>query len=51
MEDLRVLIDVWVSIMKVPFEIWGFTLSMWDIMLSVLIGGVVIWFIVRLLYD
>ena len=47
MEDLKALIDVLVLIMKFPMEIWGFTLSFWDIMLALLGGSVIIWLIVR----
>lgn len=47
MEDLKALINVIVSIMQFPIEIWGFTLSYWDIMLALLIGGVIITLIVR----
>ena len=47
MEDLKSLIDILVTIMKIPFEIWGFTLSMWEVMLALLIGGVIIELIVR----
>lgn len=47
MEDVKALIDVLVSIMKFPMEIWGFTLSFWDIMLALMIGSVIIWLIVR----
>lgn len=47
MEDLGALIGVMVDIMKFPMEIWGYTLSFWDIMLSLLIGSIVIWFIGR----
>lgn len=47
MEDVKALINAIVSIMKFPFEIWGFTLSFWEIMLALLIGGIVIELIVR----
>ena len=47
MEDLKVLISTIVTIMKFPMEIWGFTLSYWDIMLALLVGGVIITLIVR----
>ena len=47
MEDLKTLIGVLVSIMKFPMEIWGFTLSFWDIMLALMFGSVIIWLIVR----
>jgi len=46
-EDVKALIDVLVSIMKFPMEIWGFALSFWDIMLALMIGSVIIWLIVR----
>lgn len=42
MEDVAAVINVIVSIMQFPMEIWGFTLSFWDIMLALLGGGVVI---------
>lgn len=47
MEDIKALIDVIVSIMKFPMDIWGYTLSFWDIMLALLVGGVIITLIVR----
>ena len=45
MEDLKAMIDGMVSIMKFEFNLWGFDLSFWNIMLSILIGGIVIWII------
>lgn len=51
MEDLAALITLMVDLMKIPFTIWGFTLSFWDIMLSVLVGGIVIYLIVGFLND
>lgn len=47
MEDVRLLIQTVVQIMKLPFTIWGFTLNFWDIMLCLLIGGIIIYLIVR----
>jgi len=47
MEDLKTLIGVIVSIMQFPMEIWGYTLSFWDIMLALLVGGIIITLIVR----
>lgn len=47
MQDVKALIDAIVSIMKFPFEIWGFTLSFWEIMIALLIGSVIIELIVR----
>lgn len=51
MEDVKMLIDTMVMIMKFPMEIWGFTLSFWEIMLALLIGNVIIALIVRFFYD
>lgn len=47
MEDLKVLIGVIVDIMKFPMEIWGFTLSFWGIMLTLMAGSIIIWLIAR----
>ena len=51
MEDLGAVFALMVDLMKIPFTIWGFTLSLWDIMLSVLVGGVVIFLIVGFFND
>ena len=51
MEDLGALIQLIVQIMQIPFTIWGFTLSFWDIMLSILIGGIIIYVIVRFFHE
>lgn len=51
MEDLQALIQTMVQIMKFPFTIWGFTLNFWDIMLGLLIGGIVLYMIVRFFHD
>lgn len=47
MEDLQALISWFVQIMQIPFTIWGFELNFWDITLSLLIGSVIIYVIVR----
>lgn len=47
MEDVKAMIDAVVGIMKFPMEIWGFTLSFWGIMLTLIAGGIIIWLIVR----
>lgn len=51
MEDVAALVNVLVSIMKFPMEIWGFALSFWDIMISLLVGGLVITWIVGFFND
>ena len=43
MEDIKALIDAIVQIMQFPMTIWGFTLSFWEIMLCLIIGGIIIW--------
>lgn len=47
MEDVKAMIDAVVGIMQFPMEIWGFTLSFWGIMLTLIAGGIIIWLIVR----
>lgn len=47
MQDLKSLIDVMVSIMKFEFTIWGYDLSFWNIMLSLIIGSIIIWILGR----
>lgn len=42
MEDVKAMIDVLVEILQIPFTIWGFTLSFWEIMLALIIGSIVI---------
>lgn len=51
MEDLAAVISLMVDILKISFTIWGFTLSLWDIMLSLLVGGVVIYLVMGFLND
>ena len=51
MGDVKILIDILVTIMKFPMEIWGFTLSFWEIMLALLVGNIIISLIVRFFYD
>ena len=51
MEALGALIQLIVQIMKIPFTVWGFTLSLWEIMLSLMIGGIVITLIVGFFND
>lgn len=47
MEDIKAMIDAMVQIMKFPLTIWGYTLSFWDIMLTLIVGGIIIVLIVR----
>lgn len=49
MEDLKLLIEVIVDLMKFEFTIWGFTLSFWGIMLWSMVAGIVIWLVVEVL--
>lgn len=51
MEDLKALFDACVELMQVPFTIYGFTLSWWDIWIWSMIAGLILWFIVRFLYE
>ena len=49
MEDLKLLIEAIVDLMKFEFTIWGFTLSFWGIMLWSMVAGIVIWLVVEVL--
>lgn len=51
MEAVAVLIGILVDILKIEFTIWGFTLSFWSIMLSMLVSGIVIALIVGFFRD
>lgn len=50
MEDLQLVISAVVQLMQMPFTIWGFTLTWWDIMLALLIGALIIYLIGRFLF-
>lgn len=45
MEDLAACIKVIVDIMSIEFTIWGFTMSLWGIMVSLLLTSIVIWLV------
>ena len=45
MDDLKLVLDAVVSIMKIEFTVWGFTLSYWQIMLWSMIAGIVLWLV------
>ena len=51
MEALGVMIQLIVDIMKIPFTVWDFTLSLWEIMLSLMVGSIVIYLIVGFFND
>nr|WP_325296706.1 hypothetical protein [uncultured Dysosmobacter sp.] len=47
MEDFKAVLQTTVQIMQQPFNIWGFTLNFWDIMIWSLIAGIILVLIVR----
>lgn len=51
MEDLAALFSANVDLMKIPFTIWGFTLSFWDIFLWSLIASIVLFVLVVFFRD
>lgn len=51
MEALQALITVVVDLMKIEFEVFGFTLSWWSITLWGMVATVVIILIVGFLHD
>ena len=46
MDVLAYLIRLVVDIMKIPFTVWGFTLSLWEIMLYSMVVLIVVYLIV-----
>lgn len=51
MEDLALLFTKTLEVMQIPFTIYGFTLSWWDIFIWSSLAAVVGYFIWRFLYD
>lgn len=49
LSDLGASLQVVVDLMDLPFDIFGVTLSFWEIGLYLLIGGIIIKLIVRFL--
>ena len=49
MEDLKIVLQAVVDIMKFEFTIWGFTLSFWQIMIWSMIAVVVLWLVLEVL--
>lgn len=47
MQDFAAMIVALVNIMKLPFTIWGFTLSFWDLLIWSLVAGIIGVLIVR----
>ena len=48
-EDIGAMISTTVDILKIEFTLYGFTFSLWQILLFNLVGGLVIWVIVEVL--
>ena len=51
MEDLAAVLAFCVDLMKIPFTIWGFTLSWWDILMWCLLAIIVIFLLAGVLGD
>lgn len=47
MENLRAIIEVTVNLLKFEFELFGYTLSWWNIMLWIMIASILIFVTVR----
>lgn len=45
MEDLKIVLQAVMDIMKIEFTIWGFTLSYWEILIWSMVALVVIWLV------
>ena len=48
MEDLKAIFDALIDLMKMPFTIHGFTLSLWGVFIWTIVAGLVIWAIVKI---
>ena len=51
LSDLGAVIQTAYNIMSIEFTIYGYTLSWWEIMLYMMIGSILIYAVVRFLYD
>lgn len=51
MDVLAYLFRLLVDIMKIPFTIWGFTLSFWEILIYTLVVPIVLYLIVGFFDD
>lgn len=49
MEDLAATLNAAAEIMRLPFTIYGFTLSFWDIMIWSVVAGIIVFLIWRFL--
>lgn len=45
MEDFAAMLALPVQLMQIPFTLYGFTLSFWDILLWGMVATVVLWII------
>jgi hypothetical protein len=48
MDEFRTLTETVVEVMQIPFTVFGFEISFWQIWLFLIFGGLVITFIGRL---
>lgn len=51
MEDFALFVHAVISLFKVEFTIYGFTLSWWQVFLWSIVASLLIWFIGRIFSD
>ena len=51
MENIKAMFDATLAVFQLPFTIYGFTFSFWNVFLFVIVGGMVLSFIGRLFND
>ena len=51
MENVKAMFDATLEVFQIPFTIYGFTFSFWNVFLFVIVGGMVLSFIGRLFND
>lgn len=48
MESVKVVFDTVVFLFKIPFTIYGFTISLWQMIIYVLLGSFALWLVVKI---
>lgn len=51
MEDLRMTFEATLGVFKVPFTLWGYTFTFWEVFLWTAVAGLLLWFVGRLFDD
>ena len=49
LEDIGLMVSTAVNILKIEFTLYGFTFSLWQVLLFNLVAGIIIWVITEVL--